>query len=61
MDKSTPRPASRVFVSGFQNFNLVYIPGQKAVVTECRSNESPSWSATKIKNTLPDAKGNATS
>ena len=60
MDKSTPRATSRVFVSGFQNFNVVYIPAQKVIVTEFRGSESPSWSASRIENRLPNAKGSAT-
>ena len=47
MDKSTPRAKSKVFITGFQNFDLVYVPGEKEVVSRFQGLKHFPWNTSK--------------
>jgi hypothetical protein len=46
MDKSTPRATSRIFIAGFRNFDLVYLPAEQEVVSRFHGDGEYSWTAT---------------
>ncbi len=45
MDKSTGRSNSQIFVTGFQNFELVYVPQDKQVVSVFQGLNKFTWNS----------------